>query len=101
VCGRPPHKLVVARWGCDDIILKLEKKEDKMSAQDSSIAFIKEYQERFEKKLKENEIALLEHWKDQLDKIVSMRPDGIASLQMQVKKTSDMMANRIKVLKKE
>ena len=72
-----------------------------MAAQDSSNAFIKEYQERFEKKLRENEIALLEHWKDQLDKIASMRPDSIASLQMQVKKTSDMMANRIKVLKKE
>jgi hypothetical protein len=72
-----------------------------MAAQDSSNAFIKEYQERFEKKLRENEIALLEHWKDQLDKIASMRPDSIASLQMQVKKMSDMMANRIKVLKKD
>ena len=72
-----------------------------MGAQDSSIAFIKEYQERFEKKLKENEIASLEHWKAQLDKIASTRPDSIASLQMQVKKTADMMANRINVLKKE
>jgi hypothetical protein len=72
-----------------------------MAAQNSSIAFIKEYQERFEKKLKENEIASLEHWKAQLDKITSTRPDSIASLQMQVKNTSDMMANRIKVLKKE
>ena len=36
---------------------------------DSSNEFIKEYQERFEKKIKENEIALLEHWKAQLDKI--------------------------------
>ena len=72
-----------------------------MATQDSSNAFIKEYQERFEKKLRENEIALLEHWKEQLDKIAGMRPDSIASLQMQVKKTSDMMANRIKVLKKE
>jgi hypothetical protein len=72
-----------------------------MAAQDSSIAFIKEYQERFEKKIKENEIAILEHWKEQLEKIVGSRPDSIASLQLQVKKTTDMMANRIKVLKKE
>ena len=72
-----------------------------MASQDSSAAFIKEYQDRFEKKLKENEIALLEHWKGQLDKIVSMRPDSIASLQLQITKTSDMMANRIKILKKE
>ena len=72
-----------------------------MAAQDLSAAFIKEYQERFEKKLKENEIALLEHWKAQLDKIAITRPDSIASLQMQVKKTADMMANRISLLKKK
>jgi hypothetical protein len=72
-----------------------------MASQDSSAAFIKEYQERFEKKLKENEIALLEHWKGQLEKIESSRPDSIASLQLQIRKTTEMMANRIKILKKE
>ena len=72
-----------------------------MTSMDSSSAFVKEYQERFEKKIKENEINLLEHWKAQLDRIVSMRPDGIASLQLQITKTSEMMANRIKVLKRE
>lgn len=66
----------------------------------STAAFIKEYQERFEKKLKENEMALLEHWRAQLDKIESARPDSIASLQLQIRKLSEMMANRIKVLKK-
>ena len=68
---------------------------------DSSNEFIKEYQERFEKKMKENEIALLEHWKAQLDKIASMRPESIASLQIQIKNTAEMMANRIKILKKD
>jgi hypothetical protein len=72
-----------------------------MAVLDSSNSFIKEYQERFEKKLKENEIVLLEHWKEQLDKIANMRQDSVASLQMQVKKTAEMMATRIKVLKKE
>jgi len=72
-----------------------------MAVIDSSNAFIKEYQERFEKKLKENEIILLEHWKAQLDKIANMRPDSIASLQIQLTKITEMMANRIKVLKKE
>ena len=52
-----------------------------MASQDLTAAFIKEYQDRFEKKLKENEITLLEHWKALLDRIVSMRPDSIASLQ--------------------
>ena len=72
-----------------------------MASQDSTAAFIKEYQDRFEKKLKENEITLLEHWRAQLDKVVSMRPDSIASLQLQIRKISEMMANRIKVLKRE
>jgi hypothetical protein len=63
--------------------------------------FIKEYQERFEKKLKENEITLLEHWRAQLDKVIGMRPDGVASMQLQITKISEMMANRIKTLKKE
>ena len=72
-----------------------------MASHDSSAAFIKEYQDRFEKKLKENEITLLEHWKGQLDKIVAMRPDSIASLQLQITKTAEMMGNRIKILKKE
>ena len=67
---------------------------------DSSAAFIKEYQERFEKKLKENEITLLEHWKSQIDKIENSRPDSIASLLLQIRKMSEMMGNRIKVLKK-
>ncbi len=66
----------------------------------SSAAFIKEYQDRFEKKLRETEIDLLEHWKAQLEKIENSRPDSIASLQVQIKKMSEMMANRIKVLKK-
>ena len=72
-----------------------------MASQDSSAAFIKEYQDRFEKKLRENEITLLEHWKGQLDRIVGMRPDSISSLQLQIIKTTEMMANRIKILKKD
>ena len=71
-----------------------------MATMDSSATFIKEYQERFEKKLKENEIELLEHWKSQIDKIENSRPDSIASLLLQIRKMSEMMGNRIKVLKK-
>jgi hypothetical protein len=67
----------------------------------SSDVFIKEYQDRFEKKIKENEIAFLEHWKAQLDKVISMRPDSVASIQTQITKISEMMNNRIRILKKE
>ncbi|HPL62593.1 MAG TPA: hypothetical protein PK587_02395 [Syntrophales bacterium] len=63
-------------------------------------AFIKEYQKRFEQKLREHEISVIEHWKERLDKVIQMRPEGIASLQLELKKVSDMMTNRIQALKK-
>ena len=72
-----------------------------MAQMSSSDLFIKEYQERFDKKIRENEINSLEHWKAQLDKISAMRPDSVASLQLQISKITEMMANRIKTLKKE
>lgn len=70
-----------------------------MSAEDRT-AFLKEVQAKFEKKVRENEISVLEYWKEQLDRIVAMKPEGIASLQLQIKKTSEMMGNRIRTLKK-
>mgnify|MGYP007083295104 CR=1 FL=1 len=66
----------------------------------STAAFVKEYQERFEKKIRENEIEVLEHWREQLEKVMASRPDSIASLLTQMRKVSEMMSNRIKVLKK-
>lgn len=72
-----------------------------MAQMSSSDLFIKEYQDRFEKKLRENEITSLEHWKAQLDKVIAMRPDSVASMQLQLTKVSEMIANRIKVLKKD
>lgn len=71
-----------------------------MASNDSSNVFIKEFQERYEKKMREKEIEMLEHWKSQLDKIIAMRPESIASLQTQLAKTAEMMANRLKILKK-
>ncbi len=71
-----------------------------MASVDSSNVFIKEFQERYEKKLREKEMEIIEHWKAQLDKIIAMRPDSISSLQLQLTKTVEMMANRIRVLKK-
>jgi hypothetical protein len=64
-------------------------------------ALLKEIQTRFDRKLKESEIAILEYWKEQVDRLTAMKPEGIAALQMQVKKISEMMANRIRVLKKD
>jgi hypothetical protein len=63
--------------------------------------FLKDLQKQVEKKLREQEISFLEYWKERLDRIAAMRPEGIAALQLEIKKVSEMMANRVKILKKE
>ena len=62
-------------------------------------AFLREVQKKYEKKLRENEISVLGYWKERLDKLAVMRPEGISSLQLEIKKISSMMANRIRTLK--
>lgn len=63
--------------------------------------FLKNLQKQMDKKLKEQEISFLEHWKERLDRIAALRPEGIAVLQLEIRKVSDMMANRVRVLKRE
>lgn len=63
--------------------------------------FLKNLQKQVDKKLKEQEISFLEYWKQHLDRIAALRPEGIAALQLEIKKVSEMMANRVKILKKE
>jgi uncharacterized phage infection (PIP) family protein YhgE len=72
-----------------------------MAENGQQTALLKEFQSRFEHKMKESEIELLEYWKEQVDRVAGMKPEGIAALQMQVKKISDMMANRIRILKRK
>ncbi|MBN2538470.1 MAG: hypothetical protein JXB09_00310 [Deltaproteobacteria bacterium] len=63
--------------------------------------FLREFQKKVEKKIKENEISVVQYWHERLGKVVSMKPDGIASLQLEIRKIYDMMENRIKTLKKD
>ena len=68
---------------------------------DDQSALVREFQAIFAKKTKENEISSLEYWKEQLDKLLTLKPEGIAALQLQIKRISNMMGNRISTLKKE
>jgi hypothetical protein len=72
-----------------------------MSEKDQQALLLKEIQVRLDRKLKEQEISLLEYWKAQIDRITASRPEGIAALQQQARAISDMMANRIRILKRE
>jgi hypothetical protein len=62
--------------------------------------FMKEVQKKFGEKVKENEISVVGYWKERLDKLAVMKPEGIASLQVEIKKLSDMMETRITTLKR-
>jgi hypothetical protein len=70
-------------------------------AENDQQALLKEIQARFDRKLKENEITILEYWKEQVERVAFMKPEGIAALQTQVRKISEMMTNRIRILKRE
>ena len=72
-----------------------------MAEREQQAVLLKEIQARLERKVKENEISLLEYWKEQVDQAAALKPEGIAALQMQVRKISDRMANRIRTLKRE
>jgi len=63
-------------------------------------ALVKEFQAQFAKKVKESEIESLEYWKEQLDKLLLLKPEGVAALQTQVKKITNMMGTRINTLKR-
>jgi hypothetical protein len=62
---------------------------------------MKNIQARLEHKVKEHEIQIIEYWKEQVDRLVSLKPEGVAALQAQTKKISEMMATRIRTLKRE
>jgi len=66
-----------------------------MAENGQQTALLKEIQSRFEHKLKESEIDLLEYWKEHVDRVAGMKPE------MQVRKISEMMANRIRILKRQ
>ena len=71
-----------------------------MAETDKQDALLREIQTRLDRKLKENELTFLEYWKEQLDAVTARKPEGVAALQTQVRKISEMMANRIRTLKR-
>ncbi|MCD6153017.1 MAG: hypothetical protein J7J07_03810 [Syntrophobacterales bacterium] len=72
-----------------------------MNITDNEMAFLRKYQQKMEIKMRENEITVVQYWRDRLEKLISMKPEGIASLQLEMKKLSGMMENRMRLLKKE
>jgi hypothetical protein len=72
-----------------------------MAEKEEQSVLVKEIQARFVRKFREQEISILEYWKEQVEQVAALKPEGIAALQMHVRKISDRMANRIRTLKRE
>ena len=72
-----------------------------MTDMDKNAVLIKEVQARIDRKLKESEIEVIEHWKEQIDRVMAIKPEGIAALQQQLKNISGMMNNRLRILQRE
>ena len=72
-----------------------------MGETEMNATLLKEIQTRIDRKLKDGEIEIVEYWKEQIDRVAAMKPEGIAALQQQLKKISEMMNNRVRTIKKE
>jgi hypothetical protein len=88
------------KWDIETHIIECRKYLGGRVVDKSQEAFVKEMQLKLERKIQENEIAVIEYWQSQLGRLLAMKPEGVAALQMQIKKIHDMMANRIQILKR-
>jgi len=71
-----------------------------MGSLTTDTAFLKALQEKTDQKLREKEIEVTQYWKDRLDRLIAMKPEGIGALQLEMRKLSDTMATRITSAKK-
>ncbi len=63
-------------------------------------ALLKEMQVRLNRKLREQELDVVAYWREQLARILALKPEGVGALQNQIRKVAEMMDNRIAMLKK-
>ncbi len=62
--------------------------------------FVEEMRKRVEKELQEKELAVVQHWKEEIEKTLKKPSESLAALQLEVKNITLRMENRLKVLKK-
>ncbi len=63
-------------------------------------AFVEEMRKRVEKELAERELAVVQFWKEELEKVLKKPAESLAALQVELKNLATRMENRLKVLKK-
>jgi hypothetical protein len=62
---------------------------------------LQKMQQRVEQEMLQREMRMLEYWKGELEKIVSRRHEGLASLELDLKGVIQRMENRIRLLRRE
>ncbi|MBN1828672.1 MAG: hypothetical protein JW884_05975 [Deltaproteobacteria bacterium] len=60
----------------------------------------KAFQAKLDRTLREKEIEIIQYWKERLDRLIAAKPEGISALKLEMQRLSDMMENRVKVVKK-
>ncbi len=63
-------------------------------------AFLEEMKKRVEKELQEKELASIQYWKEELEKLIKKPSESLGALQLDLKNLALRMENRIKAIKK-
>jgi len=69
----------------------------KTGAEDT--AWAKEMKKKVEEEMTRKEMETILYWKGEVDKILTKRPDSLATFQLEVRNLLQRMLNRIRILK--
>ena len=62
-------------------------------------AWIKEMKKKIEEDLVQKEIEAILYWKGEIEKIMSKRPESLATFQIEIQNLIQRMKNRLRILK--
>lgn len=62
-------------------------------------AWIKEMKKKIEEDLVQKEIEAILYWKGEIEKIMSKRPESLATFQIEIQNLIQRMKNRLRMLK--
>jgi hypothetical protein len=63
-------------------------------------SFAAEMKKRIEKDLQDKELAIVQYWKEEAEKIVKKPSESLSALQVELKSLISRMENRLRTLKK-
>jgi len=70
-----------------------------MKPEVAETAWAKEMKKKVEEEMTRKEMETILYWKGEVDKILTKRPDSLATFQLEVRNLLQRMLNRIRILK--